>query len=113
MLIDGAAYVVELAAPRAARRPSPAPAASNAAASGRVLNFDPVEISAKAREFAKLKKDLASLPDLRLDRVALARQQLQQGAYRMDPAFLAQKMLEDAGGRASGGESAGADEPGR
>ena len=56
-------------------------------------SFDPVSISAKSREIDRLTQDVGAMPDVRLDRVALAKQQLQQGSYRVDSSILAQKMM--------------------
>jgi negative regulator of flagellin synthesis FlgM len=98
MRIDGAPYVVNLASPPAVPKESgAAEAAQGLKAPGRVLSFDRVEISSKARELQSLKQDLAALPDLRLDRVALAKQSLQTGGYRVEPSVLAQKMMEAFG----------------
>lgn len=97
MQISGGAYVVELARQEPAQKQAPvALAAQRAPAAGRVLNFDPVDISSKARELDKLKRDLAALPEVRLDRVALARQNLKDGGYRVDPSLLAQKMMVES-----------------
>lgn len=98
MRIDGAAYIVDLARPEAVRKEgASADAARGARPAGRVTSFDRVEISSRSRELERLKRDLAALPEVRLDRVALARQSLKQGGYRVEPAVLAQKMLETVG----------------
>jgi negative regulator of flagellin synthesis FlgM len=95
MRIDGAAYVVDLSRTEALRRERAEPGAVQAtAAPSRVRTLDRVEISPKARELERLKKDLAAIPEVRLDRVALAKQNLQYGGYRVDPKDLAQKMME-------------------
>ncbi|UFS72407.1 flagellar biosynthesis anti-sigma factor FlgM [Geomonas sp. RF6] len=56
---------------------------------------DRVEISQQGKELARLKKELGELPDVRLERVALARQQMQYGPYRIDPVLVAQKMMKE------------------
>jgi negative regulator of flagellin synthesis FlgM len=95
MRIEGAAYVVDLSRTEALRREQVEPGAVQAAAApSRVRTIDRVEISPKARELERLKKDLAAIPEVRLDRVALAKQNLQYGGYRVDPKDLAQKMME-------------------
>ena len=95
MRIEGAPYVVDLSRPQAVRKGSPEPAAVQGAAQpGRLRSPDRVEISPKARELQKLKQDLAALPEVRLDRVALAKQNLQYGGYRVDPKVVAQSMME-------------------
>lgn len=95
MRISGSAYVVDLA------RTTPAPKESGSAVAvqaqkpaGRVISFDRVEISSKARELEKLTQAVAQLPDIRMDRVALAKQNMPGGKYRVDPAVLAQKMMD-------------------
>ena len=94
MRIEGAPYVVDLSRPQAVRSGSPAPGAvPGGAQPSRVRTLDRVEISPQARELQKLKQDLASLPEVRLDRVALAKQNLQYGG-RVDPAVVAQSMME-------------------
>jgi negative regulator of flagellin synthesis FlgM len=95
MRIEGSAYVVDLSRAQAVRKESAEPAAvQQAAQPGRVRTLDRVEISPKARELERLKKEVAAIPEVRLDRVALAKQNLQYGGYRVDPAVLAQKMIE-------------------
>jgi negative regulator of flagellin synthesis FlgM len=95
MRIEGSAYKVTLSRPEAVRREAPESAAVPAAAApGRVRTQERVEISPKARELGRLKRDLAALPELRLDQVALAKQNLQSGGYRVDPGLLAQKMMD-------------------
>jgi negative regulator of flagellin synthesis FlgM len=95
MRIEGSAYVVQLSLPEAS--PSGKAAAAvvqQAAQPGRVRTLDRVEISPKAREMERLKKEVAALPEVRPDRVALAKQTMQYGDYRVDPTVLAQKMME-------------------
>ena len=106
MRIEGSAYVVDLSRPQAVRRESAEPGAVQGTAQpGRVRSLDRVEISPKARELQKLKTDLAALPDVRLDRVALAKQNLQSGG-RVDPAVVAQSMMESFDSRHVKGDGA-------
>ena len=106
MRIEGSAYVVDLSRPQAVRRESAEPGAVQGTAQpGRVRSLDRVEISPKARELQKLKTDLAALPDVRLDRVALAKQNLQYGGYRVDPKLLAQNMMDSLDSRYLKGDS--------
>lgn len=98
MRINGSPYIVDLTPPEAVAKESGATqAAQGASSAGRLRSFDRVEISSKAVELDKLKKDLDSLPDVRRDRVALAKQNLQEGGYRVQPGILAQKMMEAFG----------------
>jgi len=95
MRIEGSAYVVDLSRSQAVRKESgEAAAVKGAAPPARLQSAERVEISPRARELERLKQDLAALPEVRLDRVALARQNLQSGGYRVDPALLAQRMME-------------------
>jgi len=98
MRIEGAPYVVDLSRPEAVPKGGgEAGGVRGAAAASRVPSFDRVEISSRARELEGFKRDLAALPEVRLDRVALARQQLQYGSYRVDPLIIAQKMVQSPG----------------
>lgn len=100
MQISGAPYVVDLGRPQAAAAESKAAqAVQGASPPARVLSFDRVEISPRMREIDRLKRDLSELPELRLDRVALARQNLQAGGYRVDPAIVAHNMMKAFGTR--------------
>jgi negative regulator of flagellin synthesis FlgM len=96
MVIKGAAYIVDLSRPDAIARESgsitSAPAAQSTTKGG-----DRVDISSRGLELEKLKRDLDALPDLRLDRVALAKQNMQEGGYRVAPGVVAQKMMEAFG----------------
>ena len=100
MQINSPSYVVDLQVTREVRQASAATAAAavaKPAGKGAPKGVDLVEISSQSRELARLKQELSALPDVRLDRVALAKQQMQQGPYRVDPTMLAQKMLESVG----------------
>jgi negative regulator of flagellin synthesis FlgM len=98
MRIDAPPYVVDITQSQevqgAEQAAATVPAAGQVAKKGVV---DLVTISSRSRELGKLMQELSALPDVRLDKVALAKQQLQQGSYRVDPKLLAQKMLESAG----------------
>ena len=94
MRIEGAPYLVDLSRPQAVpSQGSQTAAVQGSAGPARVRSLDRVEISPKARELQKLKQELSALPDVRLDRVALAKQNLQYGG-RVDPAVVAQSMME-------------------
>ena len=106
MRIEGAPYVVDLSRPQAVRSENAdAGAVQKAAQPGRVRSMDRVEISPKARELQKLKQNLAALPEVRLDRVALAKQNLQSGG-RVDPAVVAQSMMDSFDSRNLKGDGA-------
>lgn len=89
----GAVQSSEAARPSQAGQPVPA--------AGRVRTLDRVEISPRIREMERLKRELDAMPDVRLDRVALAKQNLQQGG-KVDASFLAQKMMESLGRKIGG-----------
>jgi len=94
MRIEGSAYVVQLSRPEASPSGKAAPAVvQGAAQAGRVRTLDRVEISPRGRELQQLKQELAALPDVRPDRVALARQSLQYGG-QVAPSVVAQSMME-------------------
>ena len=100
MRIDAPPYVVDITQSQEVQAASATQGAATAPAAGQVSKkgvVDLVTISSRSRELGKLMQDLSALPDVRLDKVALAKQQLQQGSYRVDPKLLAQKMLESAG----------------
>lgn len=100
MRINDAPYIVDLTRPEAVTKEiAPAEAVRNSPPAGNVRSFDRVEVSSKVLELERLKKDLAAIPEVRLDRVALAKQHLQEGGYRVDPAILAQRMMEAFGKR--------------
>jgi negative regulator of flagellin synthesis FlgM len=95
MRISGSPYIVDLSRTQAVRQTPPQPAGvQGTQAPAKVRSLDRVEISPQARELQKLKQYLAALPDVWMDRVALAKQNLQYGAYRIDPGAVAQSMME-------------------
>jgi negative regulator of flagellin synthesis FlgM len=98
MRINGAPYLVDLSRPDAVRQEKvAAQAPQESAAPQKARSFDRVEISPQSREVERLKRELAALPDVRLDRVALAKQKLQEGSYSAAPTVLAQKIMEAYG----------------
>jgi negative regulator of flagellin synthesis FlgM len=95
MRIEGSAYVVDISRSQALKKNEPAPQqVQGARPAARVLSFDRVELSPQVREMQKLKGEMESLPEVRLDRVALAKQQVQNGGYHVEPTLLAQKMMD-------------------
>jgi len=98
MLINGGGYVADLQRKQAVQ-PSGAVSGTTAAdaASGGEQSQDPISLSSQAKDIARYHQLLAALPDVRLDRVALAKQQVQQGGYGVDADLLAEKMLGGAG----------------
>lgn len=99
MKINGPPYLVDLARSQAVQKERTPDQAAPVASGAKLRTLDRVEISQRSREMLQLKRELEAMPEVRLDRVALARQNLQQGGYRVEPSVLAQKMLEAYGKR--------------
>ena len=98
MRIEGSPYVLDLHRTQQVRSDTqPSQAVEGSRPAGRVISFDRVEISSKARELQRLKDEVAAMPDVRPDRVALAKQNLQDGSLRVEPSVLAQKMMNAYG----------------
>lgn len=95
MRIEGSAYVVDISRSQAIRKENTqTEAAQGARPPARVITFDRVELSPQAKEMQKLKGELEELPEVRMDRVALAKQKLQDGSLRVEASTLAQKLLD-------------------
>jgi negative regulator of flagellin synthesis FlgM len=95
MRINGSAYVVDISRSQAVSTEKTTAAEVKAPREPtRLRSVDRVEISPKARELERLKKDMAQYPEVRLDQVALAKQNLQYGGYRVEATYVAQKMME-------------------
>ena len=97
MRIDTPPYLVDLKRTQELRQTSDTSATPGQTTVGKAStnSVDQVAISSRSREIGRLKQQLSALPDVRLDRVALAKQQLQQGSP-VDSKLLAQKMLGQA-----------------
>ncbi len=67
--------------------------AGNSAKSG---TSDSVDISDKAREFGRIKKMLEGIPSVRVETVERIRSDISSGAYTVDAAKVAEKMIERA-----------------
>jgi negative regulator of flagellin synthesis FlgM len=94
MQVNASAYIVDIGRTEPAREKGTATAAPASTAAGAVGATDRVEISAARPDLQKLKQQLAALPEVRTDRVALAKQKLQNGGYQVEGKALAQKMME-------------------
>lgn len=99
MKINGPPYLVNLARSQAVQKERTPDQAAPVPSGAKLRTLDRVEISQRSREMLQLKRELEAMPEVRLDRVALARQNLQQGGYRVEPSVVAQKMLEAYGKR--------------
>jgi negative regulator of flagellin synthesis FlgM len=66
------------------------------AASGSPRAADSLEISAEARELARIHQAVEAAPDVRAEKVASIKKRIQDGTYTVSPELLARKMIEDA-----------------
>ena len=57
---------------------------------------DTVELSDSAKRIQETKKQLESIPDVREDKVAQLKEQIENGTYSVDEEKLADKMLKDS-----------------
>lgn len=86
-------YVVRIRGSEAAAAAKAAPAKEqNRTAKGPVQEI--VVISPRMREIASLREQLSALPEVRTEMVALAKQQMQYGPYRIEPGEVAQKLVD-------------------
>lgn len=86
-------YVVRIRGSQPVASAEAAPAKEeNRAARGAVQEV--VVISPRMREIAALRDRLSALPEVRTERVALAKQQMQYGPYRVEPGEVAQKLVD-------------------
>lgn len=78
---------------RGAARPGvdPSVAGATSGAAGPAVR---VEVSARSRELAAVLAAAAAAPDLRAERLAALRRELDAGTYRVDPVAVARAMLE-------------------
>lgn len=53
-----------------------------------------VDLSARSRELAAVLRVAAAAPDVRVERLAALRRELEAGTYRIDPVLVARAMLE-------------------
>lgn len=64
-----------------------------------VSKADTVEISARARELARAQKAVEAAPDVRADKVAELKKQIDEGTYDVPAEALAAKLLDVNGGQ--------------
>jgi negative regulator of flagellin synthesis FlgM len=74
----------------ASQKAAPAPAARPAAAG------DSVSLSPRVRELQAARETLASLPEIREEKVAAIRAQIEAGTYAVDSEKVAGKMIAEA-----------------
>ncbi len=56
---------------------------------------DRISLSGRAREIGDLVDAVNALPDVRLDKVAAVRKAIESGTYVVDPARIAQRMIDE------------------
>ena len=61
-----------------------------------VLQEDKVVLSPKAKELLEAKKLLSSVADIRKEKVALIKQQLENGTYQIDGEKIAVRMIKES-----------------
>ena len=95
MRIDGQSppYIVELKRPEPLKPDEPVLPLQKTDSPAKPLSQERVVISANMREIERLRQQMEAIPEVRLELVALARQQIQNGSYRADPAEIALKMM--------------------
>jgi negative regulator of flagellin synthesis FlgM len=55
---------------------------------------DKLELSPQAQEMQAVRQKIASLPDVRSDRVEQVKDQIKNGSYQVDSSAVAEKMLQ-------------------
>ena len=65
-------------------------------AENKVAKTDTVELSQTAKELQEAKKQLNTIPDVRMDKVEELKAQIEKGTYERDPEETAKKMLKEA-----------------
>ena len=70
-------------------------AATNSS-SGEVLSGDRVELSPKAKKMQEAKRILGTIPDIREEKVAQIRKQIEDGTYQIDSQKIAEKMVTES-----------------
>ncbi len=72
----------------------------------RLVESDILEISGPARQVAKLREEIAKIPDVRSERIADIREKIKAGTYSVPSGEVVKKIVEwgqKHGGRPSGG----------
>ena len=92
---------VEIAGQTAARRAERANNQGQAKTEPRGVrpsSADSLEISDRSRELARARQAVDAAPDVRADRVAEIKKQIEDGTYSVSPELLARKLLEGSDG---------------
>ena len=59
----------------------------------RLVESDVLEISGPARQVARLREEIAKMPDVREERIAALKEQIKDGSYNVPTSEVAQKMI--------------------
>lgn len=62
----------------------------------KVAKTDTVELSQTAKELQEAKKQLDTIPDVRMDKVDELKAQIEKDTYERDPEEIAKKMLKES-----------------
>src|SRR4051812_38037455 len=60
---------------------------------------DSVAVSERARELSRAQEAVESAPDIRADKVARLKQQIENGSYSVPAEMVAEKLLDESGDR--------------
>ena len=64
--------------------------------SSEIPSEDRVELSARAKEMQEAKRIIGTIPDIREEKVAQIRKQIEEGTYQIDSKKIAEKMLTES-----------------
>ena len=59
----------------------------------RLVESDVLEISGPARQVARLREEIAKMPDVREERIAALKEQIKDGSYNVPTSEVARKMI--------------------
>lgn len=77
-------------------RPKKQPSDSQKPTAGPEVGFDRVELSQTAREVQQIKTLTGADTEIRQDKVAAIKKQIEDGTYKVDSEKIAYKMIKDA-----------------
>jgi len=64
--------------------------------SSNLVKEDKVALSNRARQIQDIKKNMKSIPDIREEKVAMIKDQIEKGTYKIDGKKIAEKMIHNA-----------------
>jgi negative regulator of flagellin synthesis FlgM len=92
MRIDGSGFEIPKSL-RVDKAQANAAAQKAAAAAGAVKGGRPLELSSKGEEIRVATKGLNNLPDVRQEKVARLKKEIEEGRYKIDPEKVAEGIL--------------------